>query len=76
MRRRRYFPRQQSGGDEQSDRRKRQCAGRRRASEGRRRRANAGFLTPGEFVYRLGWLLVVVLSVAVAVNGLAALTGH
>jgi hypothetical protein len=37
--------------------------------------ANAGFPTPGEFLYRLGWLLVVVLSVAVAANGLALLAG-
>ena len=51
-------------------------AGRReRATEGRGRRANAEFLTPGEFLYRLGWLLVVVLSVAVAANGLALLAG-
>jgi hypothetical protein len=52
------------------------AGGRGRASEGRRRRANAGFLTPAEFLYRLGWLLVVVLSVAVAANGLAALAGR
>ena len=51
------------------------AGGRRRASEGWRRRANAGFLTPGEFLQRLGWLLVVVLSVAVAANGLAWLAG-
>jgi hypothetical protein len=44
-------------------------------SAGRRRRADAGFLTPGEFLYRLGWLLVVVLSVAAAANGLAMLAG-
>jgi hypothetical protein len=49
--------------------------GRRRAPEGRGRRADAGFLTPGAFLYRLGWLLVVVLSVAVAANGLALLAG-
>jgi len=51
------------------------AGGRTRAPEDRRRRANAGFLTPGEFLYRLGWLLVVVLSVAVAANGLALLAG-
>jgi hypothetical protein len=49
--------------------------GRRRASELRRRGANAEFLTPGAFLYRLGWLLVIVLSVALAANGLALLTG-
>jgi hypothetical protein len=37
--------------------------------------ADTGFLTPGAFLYRLGWLLVVVLSVAVAANGLALLAG-
>jgi hypothetical protein len=51
------------------------AGGRRRAPEGRRRRVSAGSLTPGEFLYRLGWLLVVVLSVAVAANGLALLAG-
>jgi hypothetical protein len=52
------------------------AGGRRRASEGRRRSANVGFLTPGEFLYRLGWLPVVVLLVALAANGLALLAGH
>jgi hypothetical protein len=51
------------------------AGGRRRASAGRRRGADAGFLTPAEFVYRLGWLLAVVLSVALAANGLALLAG-
>ena len=37
--------------------------------------ANAEVLAPGAFLYRLGWLLVVVLSVAVAPNGLALLAG-
>ena len=37
--------------------------------------ADAGFLTPPEFFYRLGWLLAVVLSVALAANGLALLAG-
>ena len=46
-----------------------------RGPESRRRRANAGFLTPAEFLYRLGWLLLVVLSVALAANGLALLAG-
>jgi hypothetical protein len=52
------------------------AGGRRRAAEDRRRSADAGFLTPGEFLCRLGWLLVVVLSVALAANGLALLAGH
>ena len=51
------------------------ASGRRRASELRRRGANTEFLTLGAFLYRLGWLLVVVLSVAVAANGLALLAG-
>ena len=51
------------------------AGGRRRAPEAGRRGADAGFLTPGEFLYRLGWLLVVVLSVAAAANGLALRAG-
>jgi hypothetical protein len=51
------------------------AAGRRRRPVCRRGCANAGFRTPGEFLYRLGWLLVVVLSVAAAANGLALLAG-
>jgi hypothetical protein len=51
------------------------AGGRRRAPKARRSSANAGFLTPGQFLYRLGWLLVVVLSVAAAANGLALLAG-
>jgi hypothetical protein len=43
--------------------------------ESRRRRADAEFLTPVEFLHRLGWLLVVVLAVALAANGLAQLAG-
>jgi hypothetical protein len=50
--------------------------GRRRAPHDRRRGADDGFPTPGEFLYRLGWLLVVVLAVAAAANGFAWLAGH
>ena len=49
--------------------------GRGRGQDSQRRRGNAGFLTPAEFLYRLGWLLVIVLSVALAANGLALLAG-
>ena len=51
------------------------AGGRGRGPESRRRRANAGSLMPAEFLYRLGWLLLVVLSVALAANGLAPLAG-
>jgi hypothetical protein len=52
------------------------AGGTRRTSEARCRSANAGFLTPAEFLHRLGWLLVVVLSIAAAANGLVALVGR
>jgi hypothetical protein len=44
-----------------------------RGPDSRRCRANAGFLTPADFLHRLGWLPLVVLSVALAANGLALL---
>jgi len=47
-----------------------------RESPRRRGRGGAEFLTPGEFLHRLGWLLVVVLAVAVAANGFALLAGR
>ena len=50
-------------------------AGRRRSRRVGVAAPNAAFLTPAAFLYRLGWLLVVVLSVALAVNGLALLAG-
>ena len=37
--------------------------------------ANAEVLTPGAFLCRVGWLLAIVLSVALAANGLALLGG-
>jgi hypothetical protein len=51
------------------------AGGRGRGPESWRRRANAGFLTPAEFLYRLGWLLLIILSVALAANGFALLAG-